>query len=238
MQKDCYGLLITQAFEKAKELLEREGERVTVNSQGEKLHEMLRFKCSSRSLINRKKDFEVGKKVKPLKSDVTEAIAKIVGHDSYDSFRMAHGCLDHPKVIRPKYNRSLMIFMGIMFFILMGWSVYSYINRERWMVWENDHYVEVSFDEDLYKKGSLKMYDERLIEQFFKRHPDSIESFFDLNKKAIIFYGRNAEGELEYFTLLDDHPETGKALDPITSYMIKKYIEPRHSDSLKTMPLE
>jgi len=42
-----------------------------------------------------------------------------------------------------------------------------------------------------------------------------------------IWYGRNIKKELEFFTSLGLHPETGKTLDPITDYMIKKYACPK-----------
>ena len=41
-----------------------------------------------------------------------------------------------------------------------------------------------------------------------------------------IWYGKNIVKELEYFSLLGVHPETGKTLKPITEYMIKKHICP------------
>ncbi len=39
-----------------------------------------------------------------------------------------------------------------------------------------------------------------------------------------IWYGKNREGELEYFSSQGLHPQTGKTLKPITRYMIEKYI--------------
>jgi hypothetical protein len=48
--------------------------------------------------------------------------------------------------------------------------------------------------------------------------------FFDSNGEAKIWYGKNRKKELESFTAIGLHPETGKTLDPITVYMIRKYI--------------
>ena len=39
-----------------------------------------------------------------------------------------------------------------------------------------------------------------------------------------LWYGKNKNKELEYFTAFGKHPETGKTLKPITKYMIAKYI--------------
>lgn len=48
--------------------------------------------------------------------------------------------------------------------------------------------------------------------------------FFDKSGNAQIWYGKNLKGELEIFTSLGLHPETGKTLKPISKYMIEKYI--------------
>jgi len=93
-----------------------------------------------------------------------------------------------------------------------------------WMVWDNDHYIETSFDADKVQNGTLKLYKEDRIENFRRIEPDSTYTFFNKNGSVRLWYGKNSQGDLEYFTDLGLHPETGKTLKPITQYMINKYI--------------
>ncbi|WP_435682498.1 hypothetical protein [Nonlabens sp.] len=48
--------------------------------------------------------------------------------------------------------------------------------------------------------------------------------FFKSDNSVRFWYGKNKKKEIEYFTDLGLHPETGKTLKPITGYMIEKYI--------------
>ena len=65
------------------------------------------------------------------------------------------------------------------------------------------------------------------MESFKKVHKDSIAQFFSADGSPLIWYGKNPEGEYEYFTDLDRHPETGKSLKEITQYIIEHHIENR-----------
>jgi hypothetical protein len=46
--------------------------------------------------------------------------------------------------------------------------------------------------------------------------------FFNSDKSAGFWYGKNKNHQLEYFTDLVLHPETSKTLKTISAYMIKK----------------
>ena len=60
---------------------------------------------------------------------------------------------------------------------------------------------------------------------FFKKiNPDCEYSFFNNDGSVRVWYGKNVSKELEFFTDLGLHPETGKTLKPITQYMIDKYV--------------
>lgn len=101
-----------------------------------------------------------------------------------------------------------------------------YQNQPRWMVWQNDHFIKATFDPKALQKGYLKMYNEDRILYFKKIKPDCQTVFFDQNSKPNLWYGKNNEGKLEYFTGYGLHPETGKTLKEITPYMIQKYLCP------------
>jgi hypothetical protein len=92
------------------------------------------------------------------------------------------------------------------------------------MKWDVDHYVEVSFDAKGVQNGDLKLYKEDRIENFKKINADCNTVFFTENGSISVWYGKNMNGALEYFTGLGLHPISGKSLKPITEYMIKKYV--------------
>lgn len=120
-----------------------------------------------------------------------------------------------------KKNRITVIAMTIVAAIIL---VITTVNKQRWMVWKDNHYIEVKFDANEFRKGNLKMYREERIGHFEKIIPNCKTKFFKDDGNENLWYGKNIEGKLEYFTDLAKHPETGKTLKPITKYMIRKYI--------------
>ena len=124
-------------------------------------------------------------------------------------------------VVYTKKNK-VVLFLGIA--SLITFLILFSIEKQKWMVWNNDHYMEVKFDTKKYNIVQLKIYKEERIKYFKKVEPTCEVEYFDMNGKVKIWYGKNTLGELEIFTSLGLHPETGKTLKPITRYMIRKYI--------------
>lgn len=120
-----------------------------------------------------------------------------------------------------KKNKFVLI---IGFVLISGVIIYNSVTKQRWMVWQEDQYVEVNFDTEKYKVNQLKIYQEERIQFFKKIIPPCEYTFFNQNGSVKIWYGKNKDKELDYFTTLGLHPETGKTLKPITQYMIDKYI--------------
>ena len=121
-------------------------------------------------------------------------------------------------IINNKMIASLIVITIITFFLMIS------INRQRWMVWQEDHYVEVKLDTDKYPLRKLKLYKEERIKDFKRVNTDCKTVFFNERGEVSIWHGKNSTKKLEYFTSFGLHPETGKTLRPITKYMIKKYI--------------
>jgi len=92
------------------------------------------------------------------------------------------------------------------------------------MIWDSTGYKEVHFDKEKYSLNQLKLYDENSINNFHKITPSCDTVFFNQDTTVRLWYGKNTDGNLEYFTSLGLHPQTNKTLKPITPYMIKKYI--------------
>lgn len=164
-----------------------------------------------------------------LKPFVEQSLCEYLGCEDFKDFKEKYpieNTHQKPKSIwelsiriTKKYGAYILLFLAISGFIIM----FS-LDKPKWMAWQEDHYVEVSFDTDKYKVSELKLYDEDRILYFKKITPDCETEFFKPNGLENLWYGKSAQGELEYFTALGKHPETGKTLKPITAYMIKKYI--------------
>ena len=92
------------------------------------------------------------------------------------------------------------------------------------MVWQENQYVEVDFNAKKYELKQLKIYKEDRVTAFKKVAVNCNTVFFNEDKSVRFWYGKNKNKELEYFTDLGLHPETGKTLKPITRYMIGKYV--------------
>ena len=228
-----HKILIIRAFEKAKAERKKQGEKAPSLSNisedialfvketeglglDEKTYRV--YHNEARKLIDAPKDISI----KQLK--VINGLCKFLGYDNYEDFVASLGGKNFGQAFVSflKGNKAVLI---IIFLLVAGMSIYYFANRQCYMVWEKDHYVEVTLDPKKYSLRQLKLCNEDRIENFKKIIPNcETTAFFDLQGNAKIWYGKNSKKELEYFTSYGLHPETGKSLKPITVYMIKKYI--------------
>lgn len=166
---------------------------------------------------------------------VINGLCDYLGYNSYQDFvegEMGKGEMveKSTEVITPinrkKKGPSLFLKMVILATVLGFASliIYNYANRQRWMVWQENQYVEVDFDAKKYELKQLKIYKEDRITAFKKVALNCNTVFFNNDGSVRFWYGKNKNKELEYFTDLGLHPETGKTLKPITKYMIEKHV--------------
>jgi len=128
-----------------------------------------------------------------------------------------------------KRKNGTLLSIGAGVLALLSTIIYS--NKEskqnNCMVWNIDHYETVDCNDS--KQGfmySAPLHaDKKLLTNFRKVTVDSNTLFFDAKNQPLIWYGKNATKEYEYFTHPGLHPETGKTLKPISHYIIKKYIK-------------
>ncbi|WP_298766701.1 hypothetical protein [uncultured Polaribacter sp.] len=236
--------LILEVFAKAdKEELKETGLSVSTHKLSERISEALwnNFKCSFgdkslRVLYNdARKNKE--KKVVIKQQIVINSLCKYLGYENYIDFVKKNVTSNNTdeiheqeqknkkikpfeRILKGVKNNKFAIILSIIFLIL---SVFFSINKQKWMVWDNNKYVEVKFDTEKYNVGQLKIYKEERIKFFKKIEPSCDVAFFDKKGIVQIWYGKNLKGDLEIFTSLGLHPETGKTLKPITQYMIHKY---------------
>ena len=167
---------------------------------------------------------------------VIVGLCRYLGYPSYKDFTSKNSLeKSDGDVQKPSKGQRLRVFLKrhkitliVCGLLLIGFATFQTIHKQRWMVWQDDHYTEVGFDANKYNLGQLKLYDEDRINDFKKITPNCETVFFDLQGNVTVWYGKNSKKELEYFTALGLHPETGKTLDPITVYMIKTHICPEY----------
>ncbi|AUC81718.1 hypothetical protein [Lacinutrix sp. Bg11-31] len=100
-----------------------------------------------------------------------------------------------------------------------------HINRTRWMIWQENQYIEVGFNVEKYNLNQLKVYKKERILSFKQiESPNCKTAYFKENGSENVWYGKNTKRTLEYFTALGLHPETGKTLKKITKYIITTHI--------------
>lgn len=168
-------------------------------------------------------------------SDLLNKLSEYLGYKNYEDFVLKN-IEENKTVISNQYENlkgknSLNRFFKnhkttviVSSLLLFGFIVYYSASKQRWMVWDENNYVEVTFNTETYNVGQLELYNENKIKSFKKINADCNTEFFDATGNVKIWYGKNKDKALEYFTDLGLHPETGKTLHPITTYMIRKHI--------------
>ncbi|WP_123812141.1 hypothetical protein [Mangrovimonas sp. DI 80] len=235
--------LIVQAFEKAKEQMIVNGtkspSKVAISKElSLYLEDECQFPFGEKSLRNY---YNEAQELENSEADISinqlaviNGLCSYIGYSDYSEFNNSL-CETKPKVTNDNFKflqqKKLLTtsIIGILFII----GFYSYeslsSNKQRWMVWDNDHYIEASFDTKLLTDGILKLYKEERIENFKKLDSANCNtSFFNNDGSAKVWYWKTSEGNLELYTALGKHPKTGKTLKPITKYMIRKYICPNY----------
>ncbi|MEO8934798.1 MAG: hypothetical protein ABI295_10885 [Xanthomarina sp.] len=225
--------LLIKCFDKARKELQRQG---TQNPSTVKIAELLS------NYVDENEGFPLGERTyrdyynHALKDDVEDieirqikvlnGLCRYLGFEDYSDFTTE---LNENKTIfqTPKMTSFLKkhkIALLILLALIIAFTTLNSLNKQKWMHWENDRYIEADFDAKLLKDGFLKIYNIDRIENLRKITPDCNTAFFKENKTENVWYGKNKNGDLEFFTSIGLHPETGKTLKKITKHMITKYV--------------
>ncbi len=238
--------LLLMAFEKVRQELRKEGiKSASVMQCAQRLSTIISesFAYGERRLrdfYNEAKKKEEGDINIPQKQ-VVLSLLTYLGYESYSDFENKNSIASETntrntieKVNKQattsgilgfnKHNRIFLISSLISILLALGFLGYHYYNKQKWMEWGGTHYVDASFDAQKLKEGNLKLYKEEMILNFKKIKPDCDTEFFNGDGSVRVWYGKNNEGEYEYFSSYGIHPNTGKTLRPITTYIIEKYV--------------
>lgn len=240
-QTQVHNRLITESFEKA---LEQEEERGNINPSKSRLAIVLS------NYIEENQDFQFGERrlrdyynealaetqVEIKQPSVLNGLASFLGYSDYTDFviRLKGSKKDlsknepEPEVVyslritnfikNHKISLAIAVISAVIIVFLMA------SEQQRWMRWDGHNYVEVSFDTEKLKSGTLKVYKEDRIANFRLLEPECDTQFFNPDSSVRVWYYKNKNGNLEFFSNHGLHPKTGKTLKPITKYIIEKYI--------------
>ncbi|WP_046756278.1 hypothetical protein [Kordia jejudonensis] len=246
--------LVLSAFKKAREEAKTAtGVNMSVTALAKKISDYMleecRFQYHEKSLRNKYNLALKATENLELKSAVANCLCCYLGYKNYEEFVIKNdvqaetfSVTEHKisapvktaKTVKPEptsfgeklkivihKNKVTLIFCSLIFLLYFG--LYA-VNRQRWMIWNDTHYVEVPFDVDKYGMKNLKLYKHERIKGFQKVTPDCNYTFFNPDGSENLWYQKSVSGQLEFFSSFGLHPETGKTLKKITPYMIRKYI--------------
>lgn len=116
--------------------------------------------------------------------------------------------------------------VGMLLVLIFGVSLInqSFFNQKQCMQWQNDHYEAV--DCSVAQQGIITQNEvipiNNSVVNLRKIDVNEQTQFFK-NGKPLVWYAKH-KGKLSYFNSYGINPETGKALKPMTKYMIDKYV--------------
>ncbi|WP_340063486.1 hypothetical protein [Ascidiimonas aurantiaca] len=187
-------------------------------------------------------------------SESVNLFCKYLGYESYEDYitnnpdknKDSPGAVQHASIKslkKEKHTPLLKIFKSkiitvllILIFTIAGTKIYKAIIKEPettsqtekyCMTWANTHYEKVACSLVPFSKYGTKIepLNKAKLDNFKKVNVTMTTTFFtqDTNQ-ALIWYYKNKEGEIEYFTAPGLHPVYGKTLKEITPYIIQKYV--------------
>ena len=220
-----YKEVILQSFEKGKIAISG---KTTKTQIAEHISIVLlneyKIQVSGRTLRNLFDDASTTPKNKDISvnSSFVNALCNYLGYKDYNHFiKENHGPIPVQLISSIKKYWIIILISLITISSIIGFGNF---NQERWMQWDGEKYIEVKFNKKKYELDQLELLDKKVINSFHKITPNCKTSFFDEKGIEKLWYGKDPNKELEFFSSLGRHPETDKTLKPITRYMIRKYI--------------
>ncbi len=158
-----------------------------------------------------------------FKAYVANALSKYLGYNDFSHFLRENtvGAKKAHSHFMSKINGKKKVLGSVAIAMFIGFFGYNTLKKDC-MAWQVDRYVKVNCNKGDHDKSV--QYDKLIFESQKQIQPDCNYPFFKTDGRENLWYGKSAEGELEFFTHYGLHPVTGKTLNPITRYMINKYI--------------
>jgi hypothetical protein len=118
-------------------------------------------------------------------------------------------------------------FLGLIGLTSIGYTAKNIIVPEpQCMQWQKNHYEIIDCTNEN-QQGILKQYDiipfDENQSKLIKIEVSDTTTFFK-NSKSLYWYCK-VDGKPEFFNTYGVHPETGKALKPVSEYIVQKYVK-------------
>lgn len=168
-------------------------------------------------------DLEVYGCKEDLSKKENEKIAEVSKLDEVPTYKKVMSLPVEKKSVEAKFAifRNVAVALAV---CLIGVIIYLALPNKQCMQWSGDHYEIVTCT--LKKNGAfnpnpVELLDESLVH--LKKVDISDHTVcFDKNGTATIWYAKTADG-IDFFNGHGRHPENNDALQPVTSYILKKY---------------
>jgi len=213
--------------------------------------EMDRYHPNKETFVRYYKKYKEGKNIKyNPNADLLNRCAQYLGYEDYEDFVLKNPdssgdvISENPEnfgsgkgveseegnfVTWIKKNKKLVVVnvvVLIVIIITISTDILS-MNGDRWMTWDENKYVEVTFNLKDYYNDALVPYDQNKIDLFKEiEKPDCETDYLNNKGEAKLWYYKVGKGNLELYTGPGLHPTNGKTLRPITRYMIREHICP------------
>ncbi len=139
-----------------------------------------------------------------------------------------------PPLTKPSFSfewlkkNKLPFLLGILFLAISVFGLLAFLfSKEDCMQWQVDHYVSVPCEGEQHSlmASTIIPADKRLTD-FRKIMVDETTVFFASDGRPLIWYCKVNPYRIDFFTSNGNgfHPETGKALRPVSHYIVHKYV--------------
>ena len=115
----------------------------------------------------------------------------------------------------------------LVFYLLFQNKTSKTADSENCMTWTGRFYEKIPCSKGSYSTygNAIEPYDEKRFENFKRVEVDITTPFFsEQNQKPLLWYYKNKQGEIEYYTAPGLHPVNGKTLKAVTEYIVEKYV--------------
>lgn len=167
------------------------------------------------------------------KNDLKNIIANYLGFNDYLDFEKSfhetknNKIILHSNTLKPS-KKPLLISIAIVLFFSTIYSIYRYLNlnKENCIIWTGNRFKE----SNCHVKNVIDNNIYHINTELFKKVNVNKNTAFFKNGKNLIWYGKSAEGKIQFFSHRGVHPETLKELHHITEYIVNKYVYSNKKD--------
>lgn len=238
MDEKVLGKIVNEVFQQAKK------EHASHSKFGLSNHISNETDLSSRTLeraydryINNKQKYGIPQ------AESIDLFCKYLGYEDFGDYvkRNPKSESDERRPIKEKSSKqksiiliSIAFGMILLIYGTQNWFHFTTNNNsfeDKCMTWADSLYMGIPCNTGPFSDYGTKVepFDEMKLKNFRLVKVSQSYPFFSEDSKPMIWYFKNKEGEIEYFTAPGLHPITGKTLDEITPYIIQKYV-PLHSN--------